>query len=542
MEALEQGRRSYATQAWSDAYSSLSVADQEAPLAGRDLELLAKSAYMLGRDDEWMRILERAHQASLEGGDKLHAARCAFWIGMQLAMGGETGPATGWFGRAQRLVEGEEGGDCVERGYLLMPRVFQQGAAGDYEAAAALAGEAVEISERFDDTDLFALAVYAQGEMLIRHGRVQEGLGLLDEAMVAATAGELSPVVTGIVYCSVILVCQEVFELRRAREWTEALTQWCDRQPDLMAFTGRCLVHRAEIMQLRGSWADALAEAARASVRFEQAMNRAAAAQASYRQGEVKRLVGEFAAAEEAYRESSRFGWEPQPGLALLRVAQGKNDAAAASIRRAVGEATDPLRRASLLPAYVEIMLAVGETGEARNASGELDRISRTYESGMLAALAAHASGAVELADGTAAGALVALRRAWQLWEELEVPYEAARARELVSLACRKLGDEDGAALELEAARFSFEELGAAPDLARVDRLDSRTGGDTYGLSSRELEVLRLVAAGRSNREVATELVISEHTVARHVQNIFTKLNVSSRAEAGAFAFQHQLV
>lgn len=541
MEALEHGRRSYATQAWSDAYSSLSGADQETSLEGRDLELLATSAYMLGRDDEWMRILERAHQASLEAGDKLHAARCAFWIGIQLARGGEMGPATGWLGRAQRLVESEQR-ECVERGYLLMPRVFQHQAAGDYEAAAAVAGEAVEIGERFDDTDLFALAVHTQGEMLIRHGRVQEGFGLLDEAMVAATAGELSPVVTGIVYCGVILVCQEVFDLRRAREWTEALTQWCDRQPDLMAFTGRCLVHRAEIMQLRGSWADALAEAARASVRFEQAMNRAAAAQASYRQGEVKRLVGEFAAAEEAYRGSSRFGWEPQPGLALLRLAQGKNDAAAAAIRRAIGEATDPLRRASLLPAYVEIMLAAGETAEARNASGELDRISHIYESGMLAALAAHASGAVELADGSANDALVALRRAWQLWEELEVPYEAARARELISLACRTLGDEDGAALELDAARLTFEELGAASDLARLGRLAGGGGGDTYGLSSRELEVLRLVAAGKSNREVANELVICEHTVARHVQNIFTKLDVSSRAAAGAFAFQHQLV
>ena len=541
MEALEHGRRSYATQAWSDAYSSLSGADQETSLEGRDLELLATSAYMLGRDDEWMRILERAHQASLEAGDKLHAARCAFWIGIQLARGGEMGPATGWLGRAQRLVESEQR-ECVERGYLLMPRVFQHQAAGDYEAAAAVAGEAVKIGEHFDDTDLFALAVHTQGEMLIRHGRVQEGFGLLDEAMVAATAGELSPVVTGIVYCGVILVCQEVFDLRRAREWTEALTQWCDRQPDLMAFTGRCLVHRAEIMQLRGSWADALAEAARASVRFEQAMNRAAAAQASYRQGEVKRLVGEFAAAEEAYRGSSRFGWEPQPGLALLRLAQGKNDAAAAAIRRAIGEATDPLRRASLLPAYVEIMLAAGETAEARNASGELDRISHIYESGMLAALAAHASGAVELADGSANDALVALRRAWQLWEELEVPYEAARARELISLACRTLGDEDGAALELDAARLTFEELGAASDLARLGRLAGGGGGDTYGLSSRELEVLRLVAAGKSNREVANELVISEHTVARHVQNIFTKLDVSSRAAAGAFAFQHQLV
>jgi DNA-binding CsgD family transcriptional regulator len=542
VQALEQGRKAYARRAWVDAYSSLNAADGVEVLEPADLELLATSAYMLGRDAEWRQIVERAHHGYLEAGDVLHAARSAFWIGMNLALAGEMGPATGWLGRAQRLVDGADM-DCVERGYLLLPRMLELHGAGDFEAAAALASEAAEIGRRFGDSDLFALAVHAQGETLAHQGRVREGLGLLDEAMVAVTTGEVSPVVTGIVYCSVILVCQAVFDLRRAREWTEALTRWCDEQPDLLAFTGRCRVHRAEIMQMSGSWSDALEEARRATARLEQAMNRAAAAQAAYREGEVQRLVGNLAAAEEAYRESSRHGWEPQPGLSLLRLAQGNGEAALAGIRRAAAEATEPLRRASLLPAYVEITLASGELDEARAACDELEKISDTYDSGMLTALAAQSRGAVELAGGDAREGLPALRRASQLWEELEVPFELARTRVDIGLACRALGDDDGAALELEAAGLVFEELGATPELTRVEAL---AGGSAHrgrhGLSSRELEVLRLVAAGSSNRQIASELVISEHTVARHVQNIFMKLGVSSRAAAGAFAFKHDLV
>ena len=325
--------------------------------------LFGISAYMLGHDDEWMRILERACHEYQESGELRPAARCAFWIGINLALRGEMGPATGWLGRAQRLLEPE--GDCVERGYLLLPVVFEHEATGDYEGASATAATAAEIGERFGDRDLFALAVDTQGEVLVRGGRVREGLGLLDEAMVAATTGELSPIVTGIVYCGVILACEEVYELRRAREWTAVLTRWCEGQPDLLAFTGRCLVHRAQLMQLQGAWPDALDEAERANRRFEKSMNQAAAGKARYLQGEVYRLRGEFTEAEEAYGKASLLGLEPQPGLALLRLAQGNADAAAAAIRRVVGETADGLRRASLLPAYVEILLAVGDVEEA---------------------------------------------------------------------------------------------------------------------------------------------------------------------------------
>ena len=251
--------------------------------------------------------------------------------------------------------------------------------------------------------------------------------------------------------------------------------------------------------------------------------------------------MGGTGAAEEAYREASRHGLEPQPGLALLRLDEGDGDAAAAAIRRAWRETAGRLARAALLPAYVEIMLAAGDVDEARAACGELDETAARQGSDALAAWSAHASGATALAEGDPEAALIALRRAWRLWNELGAPYEAARVRVQVGLACRALGDEDTAALELEAAREVFAGLGAAPDLARLDPL---VAGRTRaaGLSPRELEVLRLVAAGRSNREIAAALVISEHTVARHVQNIFAKLGVSSRTAASAFAYEHHLV
>jgi ATP/maltotriose-dependent transcriptional regulator MalT len=536
VDALQQGRDAYEKRAWKDAYEALARADADVALEPEDVGLLATVAFMLGRDAESFSLLERAHHAFAAAGNPRQAVRCAFWLGINLMLRGEVAPGAGWLGRAQRILE-QQDEDCVERGYLLMPQVFRHGDAGEYAAAAALAAQAAEYGQRFGDADLFALAVHEQGWVLIQDGRAEEGLGLLDEAMVAVTAGELSPIVSGIVYCGVILHCQELYELRRAREWTAALTRWCAEQHDLVAFTGRCLLHRAEIMQLHGAWEAALAEARKASLRLIEVMNRPAAGLAHYREGELLRLQGEFTAAEGAYREASRFGWEPQPGLALLRLAQGRRDAAAASIRRVTGETTDPLRRAGLLSAQVEIALALAEPQEARDACSELESIAETFQSPMLGAMAAHVRGAVELAEGEAQAALGPLRRALLAWQELEVPYEVARVRALIGLACRAVGDEDTAALELEAARATFRELGAAPDLASL-----APPGDAHGLTDRELEVLRLVAAGRSNREIASELVISEHTVARHVQNIFTKLRVSSRTAATAFAFEHDLV
>jgi ATP/maltotriose-dependent transcriptional regulator MalT len=538
---LDRGREAYERRAWLDAYDALTRADIESPLGARDLELLAYSASMVGRMDDHLELLERAHHAHLNVGELLAAAGMAIWIGMTLASRDELGPAGGWFGRAQRLVE-REGKDCVEQGWLLVPAALQQLAAGDHQAAFAELSAAVETAERFHDADLLAAAVQFQGLTRIKQGRIEEGLRLLDEAMVGVTAGEVSPVLSGVVYCAVILCCEEAFDTRRAKEWTSALARWCELQPQMVAFTGRCLAHRAGILQLQGAWDDALAEARLARERCDAATNHAAAGQALYQQGELLRLRGAFAGAEEAYREASGYGREPQPGLALLRLAQGDVDAAAAGIRRVLGETRDPLPRAGLLPARAEIALALGEVDEAREASTELWEIAASSGSAMLAAMAAQVRGGVELADGDARAALVSARRAWQTWQELEAPYQSALSRLLVGQACEALGDRDAAALELEAARAGFQGLGAKPDIARLDSITASAPVDAHGLSPRELEVLRLVAAGRTNRQIAAALVVSEHTVARHMQNIFAKLGVSSRTAATAFAFERHLV
>jgi ATP/maltotriose-dependent transcriptional regulator MalT len=533
---LEQARAAYAGRSWLEAYVAFARADVTEALSAADLELRATAARMLARDDEVVGLLERAHHAYLERGDAQRAAYCAGWIGMTLAYTGAVGPAGGWLARAHRLLE-DVPGETAVHGYAVLPEVFRQGDAGEFEAAAAAAARAAEVGRRHDDPDLMALAIHAQGHMLVLAGRVPEGLALLDEAMVTVTTNELSPFVVGIVYCGVILACQEGFEVARAREWTLELSRWVEQQRDLVAFTGRCLVHRAEILQLGGSWAEALDEARLASARLVQTKNPAAGL-ARYREGELLRLRGEFAAAEEAYREASRNGWEPQPGLAQLRLAQGKRDAALAAIRRSRAEVTGPLRRAALLPAQIEISLAAGEVEEARAACLELRELARQYESAMLDAIVAYADGTVALADGDASAALASLRTAQRIWLELDAPYEVARTRELVARACHALDDEEATALELEAARELFERLGAVPDLARL----SGRSGPRFGLSAREVEVLRLVASGKSNREIAATLVISEHTVARHLQNIYGKIGVSSRAGATAFAFEHELV
>jgi DNA-binding CsgD family transcriptional regulator len=541
--ALQRGRESYSEHAWRRAFDALTVADAAARLGAADLELLGRSAYMLGRDDDYVGALERAHDAYLEAGEPMRAVRCAFWIGHNMLFRGEISRARGWFARAQRRFE-RDGGDCVERGWLLVPVWLAEMSAGDWEAGCATAAEAAAIGERFADSDLVWLARDDQGRALLKQGCVEEGLRLVDEALVVATAGELSPSVTGIVYCNTIAFCRDAYEIGHAREWTDALTRWCDSQPEMVAHNGLCLVHRAEIMQLQGAWADALAEARSAAERFtEGVLNQLACGKAFYRQGEVHRLRGALDAAESAYREASRRGCEPQPGFALMRLAQGSADAAAAAIRRAVGENIEPLKRAALLPAYVEIMLEVGDVETARSAWRQLDELAQRRGSEALHAMSAHARAAVAQADGDPEAGLVAARRAAESWHELRAPYEAARARVLVGLACRALGDEDTAELELHAARDVFVQLGAVRDVAAIDSLASPAAlGSEHGLTARELEVLRLVATGKTNREIGSALIISERTVARHLQNIFAKLGVSSRTAASAFTFEHGLL
>ena len=539
---LERACQYYARRAWADAFQAFVRADEAAPLAAESLELLATSAYLTGRDDDYLGALERACNLHLEAGRSLRAARCAFWLGFRLLFRSETGRAIGWLGRAQRMLE-REAGTCAERGYLLLPVVEHRLDAGDLKAAYAAATEAARIGEHCREPDLVASARHQQGRIRLQEGRVPDGLALLDETMVAVAGGELSPIVTGLLYCSVIEACQQVYAIDRTREWTAALTRWCADQPDMVAFAGTCQVHRSEIMQLQGAWPEAIEEARRACVP-SRGVSRQAVAAGFYQQGEVHRLRGEREAAEEAYRDASRHGLEPQPGLALLRVAEGRLDAAAAAMRRIVCTTTDRLKRLRLLPAYIEIMLAAGDVEDARNACRELEEIVQSLDTEVPRAIAEQACGAVALAEGHAQAALGALRPAFEVWQRIEAPYAAARVRVLIGLACRALGDQDGADLELAAARSEFARLGAAPDLARVDSLIE--GGDTpgpnHGLTQRELQVLRLVAEGGTNKAIASKLNLSEKTIDRHVSNIFIKLDVSSRTAAAAFAYRHNLV
>lgn len=540
--SLDRARALFAQQAWGEACAQLSAADREAALAPEDLERLAIAAHLVGRDAESTDAWTRAHHAFLAQGAAPGAARCAFWLGFTSLIQGESAKSGGWLARGQRLLD-DGGHDCVERGYLLMLQGLRRMWEGDNTTIHATFDQAARLGERFGDAQLMAFGRVGVGEALIRAGRTAEGLALFDEVMVAVTSGEVAAVGVGIIYCAVIEQCQEIFDLRRAKEWTKSLGQWTASQADLVPYRGQCLVHRAEIMQLEGAWSEAMREARLACERLAQTIGRPWVGGALYLQAELHRLRGEFGQAEEAYRAASQSGRDSQPGLARLRLAQGKTEAAAAAIRRLLDEAGDEAARSKLLAAYVEIMLAASDVAAARAGADELARIAERLEAPLLRAMAAHATGATLLAERDGRAALAALRKAWAAWQEIEAPYEAARVRVLIALACRALGDDDTAEMELDAARWVFRQLGAAPDVARVEALSRAGAAPTpAGLTAREIEVLRLVTEGRTNREIAKALRLSDHTVRRHLQNIFNKIGVSSRAAATAFAFQRDLV
>jgi len=538
--ALRQARQLYAQHMWSGAFEALRRLDEQEALTAPDLEELAWSAALTGRDPFFLQALERLYHLHLEGETELMAARFAFWLGFRLMFLGEVARGAAWLGRCQQLVD-ECGEDCVESGYLLLMPIRKQLMVGDFASAADTAARATAIGKRFSDPDLVALSRHLEGRALVQAGRVEDGMALFDESMLAAASGELSPIVTGVIYCAVIASCQRVFALERAREWTSALAEWCEAQPQLVTFRGSCQVHRSEILQLAGEWQSALAHAERASAEDLAVADRDAVGDAFYLQGEIHRLRGELPQAEEAYLQSSQLGRDPQPGLAQLRAAQGRHRIASNALRRLLAETTDLLARARLLPPFVEICLGLGELSEAGSAAAELESIASRYTSEVLGAISAHARGLVLLAQNDAQGALGPLRRAFYVWQRLGAPYEEARSRVALSRACRALGDSEGARLSLEAARTLFEELGAAHDLAELDH--RRTAAKSArSLTPRELEVLRLVATGKTNRMIAEHLQLSEKTVDRHVSNIFNKIDVASRAAATAYAYEHGLI
>ena len=539
---IEHGREAFAAGKWGEAYARLGAADRAAALGAGDLERLATAAYLVGRDADALAAWTRLHHACIDAGETARAARAGFWLAFLLLLAGEQARASGWLARTQRLLGGRAG-DCVEGGYVEALAGMQAlMLARDAAAARAAFERASACAERFGDADLMAVALVGRGEALLQEGQPGPGMVLLDEAMAGVSAGAVSPVLAGILYCAVLNDCERALDLRRAREWTLELNEWCARQPDLVPFRGQCLVHRAEVLQLQGEWPRALEQAREAGRHLAGRADRAAG-RAFYQCGELHRLRGDLEEAERMYELASRYNCEPQPGAALLRLAQGDARAAAAALRGmadlAPGQPGANPARAKLLAPFVEIQLAAGDLDAARAAAEALAGFAELLCVPYLAAAAAQARGALLLARGEADAALAPLREAWTLWQDLQVPYEAARVRVLLGRACEALGDADSSRRHFDAAAAVFERLGAATDRAA---LAGAGAAPAYGLSQRERAVLALVAAGESNRAIAARLSISEHTVARHVSNIFNKLGVSSRTAAGAFAHAHRLL
>jgi ATP/maltotriose-dependent transcriptional regulator MalT len=553
--ALEMGREAFGRQAWAEAYTLLSAADDAAPLGVDDLELLATSAYLLGKDEIGDDVFVRAHKECLLSNDVPRAARFAFWLTLGLTIKGESARASGWLGRAQHLLGGE-GHDCPERGLLLVLTARIQLKRGDMQAARESARQAAQIGDRFNDPDLKVFSRLIIGQIRVTAGEVAEAAAMFDEVMVAVTIGDVSPIAVGVVYCAVIDALHEIFDIQRAREWTAALSRWCASQPELVPFRGECLVHRAEIMRLSGDWPQALAEAEHASVWLSQLAGQTFASTgatslpafkcpvgaAFYELAEIHRVRGDFTKAAESYRQASRYGQSPEPGFALLRLAEGRLQLAEAAMRRVLDQPQNRVRRAPALVACVEIMIAAGDYRTARSAAEELSAFAAEMDAPFLKALSAQSMGVVMLAEGDARAALAMLREAWMAWQEVEAPYHAARVRVQLGLACRALGDDDAAELELDSARRVFERLAAAPDVTRVDTLMKMAARSGVGaLTPRELEVIGLVATGKTNRAIARQLSISERTVDRHVSSILMKLELESRSAATAYAYQHGL-
>jgi ATP/maltotriose-dependent transcriptional regulator MalT len=532
IDEIAAARDAFARQAWKDAYAGFRTADEpRAQLDAEDLERLAVCAYMVGKAEESADAWTRAHSQWLRRRDVQRAARCTFWLVLDLLTRGERAQASGWLARTQHLLDAATG-SCAEDGLLLVLigrlRVHDKDIDGAHDAAS----RAVNLARRFDDSELQVFSRLILAQVVATRGNAAAATALFDEIMVAVTVGDVAPIGVGTVYCAVIEGCHFLLDLGRAREWTEALSRWCDAQPDLVAFRGTCLVHRVELLRLAGAWMQATAEAERACEWRTGA--------AFYQLAELHRLRGRFAEADVAYRQASEYGHAPEPGLPLLRLAQGDRAGAQAAIRRALCEPQPLCTRADLLSAAVEIMIDASDLQTARAAADELVALTTRFEARYLRALSAHTTGSLLLAEGDAAAALKLFRQAWMDWQEIDAPWEAARVRVLVGMACRALGDEETAQLEFDAARRVFERLGAAPDVGRVDSLRAPSAASSdRTLTSREREILALIARGMTNRAIADALTISDRTVDRHVSNILTKLDLPSRSAATAYAYEH---
>lgn len=460
-ESLEAGREAMARYAWREAYDLMREADLARPLEPEDLELLGEAAWWVGRMDQCIDYHERAYGAYLNAENPKRAGFMALLLVRHYFMKSAPSIAVGWFSHAERLLADEP--DCVEHGYLAQMRVIMLEEMNENEQALDQAELSLEIGMRFGDRTLQGYALLDKGRVLVKLGKVKEGLQYLDEATVAAVSGEIKPIVAGMIYCRAIGSCAELSDYRRAGEFTEAARRWCDRLSMAGGFPGMCRVHRAEIIRLRGDWAEAEREA-KVAVDELGGYLPAIAAEALYEIGEIKFRMGDFPAAEEAFTQAHELLREPQPGLALMRLEQGKVATALNQINAALSAAPQSLQRAKLLPSLVRIAIASGDKEAARSAAEELEKIAEDYGTAVLGAYAAYARGQVQLADGESVAAVQSLRRSLQAWREADAPYEAAAVRIPMAEAFRAMGDEDSAIMELRSAKATFDRLGAVTD------------------------------------------------------------------------------
>lgn len=541
---LARARAFRASYAWRQACDEFRAAGGPAGLGAEDLECFAECAQIVGFRDEAIAALVRAFEERAAHGQVRPAVASAFWLWQAYRLNGEDAQANGWLARARELGP-DDAGD--EPGWLLITAAYYRMGAGAYDDAVTLLARARDGAARMHDADQLAFATLLTGRALVLSGRFRDGLDLLDDGMLRVLAGQTTPRATSLLFCAAIGTCEmEVHDVARVREWSAALGSWLDKVPPFGGpFYGHCLTYHAVHLRLAGKWAAALAQLEVACRSLAEGAGLRFMGHARYELGESHRLLGDFPAAVEAYRAAAFTGGPTQPGLALLRLALGDVPAAAAGTRRALGESVGPAARVEVLPAAVTVLLAAEAAAEAEAAAAELGSLAEHFASDSVRAAHARALGEVALAQEDWQKALPVLRQAAGLWRGLDVPYETAQCSVLLATAYRGVEDDEAADLELESAREAFERLGARHDqlmvqgmLRHSDVLQHPDVPGQHGLSPREVEVLRLIVHGLTNRAIGTELFLSERTVQRHVSNIFDKLGVTSRTQAATHALE----